>query len=51
MTSQKEFKAAAQKALEHAVAWREDGPKLPAFPSATTAQIRASFDVVYQSRV
>jgi glutamate/tyrosine decarboxylase-like PLP-dependent enzyme len=44
MTSQKEFKAAAEKALEHAVAWREDGPKLPAFPSATTAQIRASFD-------
>ncbi|MFQ3191408.1 MAG: glutamate/tyrosine decarboxylase-like PLP-dependent enzyme, partial [Paraglaciecola sp.] len=45
MTTQKEFKAAAEKALEHAVAWREDGAKFPAFPSATTAQLRARFDV------
>ena len=44
MTTQKEFKAAAEKALEYAVAWREDGAKLPAFPSATTAEIRARFD-------
>ena len=44
MTSQKEFKVAAEKALEHAVAWREDGPKLPVFPSATTAELRAKFD-------
>jgi glutamate/tyrosine decarboxylase-like PLP-dependent enzyme len=44
MTSQKEFKAAADKALEHAVAWREDGQKLPAFPTATTAELRARFD-------
>jgi glutamate/tyrosine decarboxylase-like PLP-dependent enzyme len=44
MTTQKEFKAAAEKALEHAVAWREDGAKLPAFPSATTAELRARFD-------
>ena len=44
MTSQKEFKAAAEKALEHAVAWREDGQKLPAFPTATTAELRVRFD-------
>jgi glutamate/tyrosine decarboxylase-like PLP-dependent enzyme len=44
MTSHKEFKAAAEKALEHALAWREDGVKLPAFPSATTAELRARFD-------
>ena len=44
MTSQKEFKAAADKALEHAVAWREDGQKLPAFPTATTAELRVRFD-------
>jgi glutamate/tyrosine decarboxylase-like PLP-dependent enzyme len=45
MTSQKEFKAAAEKALKHAVAWREDGSKLPAFPSATTAELRERFDI------
>ena len=44
MTSHNEFKAAAEKALEHALAWREDGAKLPAFPSATTAELRARFD-------
>jgi glutamate/tyrosine decarboxylase-like PLP-dependent enzyme len=43
MSSQKEFKAAAEKALEHALAWRTDGAKFPAFPSATTADLRASF--------
>nr|WP_297347529.1 aminotransferase class V-fold PLP-dependent enzyme [uncultured Glaciecola sp.] len=45
MTSQKEFKAAAEKALEHALVWRDDGAKLPAFPLATTAELRARFDV------
>jgi glutamate/tyrosine decarboxylase-like PLP-dependent enzyme len=44
MTSQKEFKAAAEKALEHALVWREDGAKLPAFPLATTAELRSRFD-------
>ena len=45
MTSQKEFSAAAQRALEYAVAWREDGPKLPAIPPATTKELRALFDI------
>lgn len=43
MSSQKEFKAASEKVLEHALAWRTDGPKLPAFPTATTAELRARF--------
>ena len=45
MTSQNEFRAAAMRALEKAVAWREDGPKLPAIPTATTQELRALFDV------
>lgn len=45
MTSQNEFRAAATRALEKAVAWREDGPKLPAIPSATAQELRALFDI------
>jgi glutamate/tyrosine decarboxylase-like PLP-dependent enzyme len=45
MTNQSEFKAAAQKALDGAVAWREDGPKVPAAPPATTQELRALFDI------
>lgn len=45
MTSQNEFRAAAARALERAVAWREDGPKIPAIPTATTEELRALFDI------
>lgn len=45
MTSQNEFRAAATRALEKAVAWREDGPKLPAIPTATTEELRTLFDI------
>lgn len=45
MTSQKEFKAAAQRALAEAVAWREDGPKIPTYPAANADELRARFDV------
>lgn len=45
MTSQSEFRAAATRALEKAVAWREDGPKVPTVPTATTQELRALFDV------
>lgn len=45
MTSQNEFRAAATRALEKAVAWREDGPKIPAVPTASTQELRALFDV------
>ncbi len=45
MTSQNEFRAAAMRALEKAVTWREDGPKLPAIPTATAQELRALFDI------
>lgn len=45
MTDQSEFKAAAERALAEAVAWREDGPKLPAAPAASTQELRDLFDI------
>jgi len=45
MTCQKEFEAAATRALQHAVAWRSDGPKLPAVPTSSREELRALFDV------
>lgn len=44
MTTQADFRAALESALEHAVAWRDEGPKLPAIPPATTEDLRALFD-------
>lgn len=45
MTTRNEFKAAAQRALAEAVAWRADGPKIPAYPAANADELRARFDV------
>lgn len=45
MIDQNEFRDALERALEEAINWREDGPKLPAFPSAETKELRKLFDI------
>lgn len=45
MTTQNEFKAAAQRALAEAITWREDGPKIPTYPAVNADELRARFDV------
>ena len=45
MATRDEFSIAARRAIEHASAWRQDGPKIPAVPPATAQELRALFDV------
>jgi glutamate/tyrosine decarboxylase-like PLP-dependent enzyme len=46
MTDQKDFETAALRAVAHSVAWRNDGPKQPATPSASAQDLRAQFDSI-----
>ena len=45
MTNQSEFKAALACAVEHALSWRDDGPKTPIIPTVTANDLRGRFDV------
>jgi glutamate/tyrosine decarboxylase-like PLP-dependent enzyme len=45
MTNRDDFKKAAEAALSEALAWRKDGPKMPAFPAASAAELRERFDI------
>jgi len=50
MTDQSEFRAALESAVEHALAWRDDGPKTPIVPSVTADDLRLAFDIGLPAR-
>ena len=45
MSKQADFKATLDRAVDLAVAWREDGAKLPAVSPATADELRQAFDI------
>jgi glutamate/tyrosine decarboxylase-like PLP-dependent enzyme len=45
MSGQEIFKRVTQRAVELAADWRDDGPKIPAVPTAMVDELRARFDI------